>query len=114
MAAVHTTSEEIRVYWNEFSESYERNFVRTTMLINSIIIPLLNMSSSHTIIECGCGTGTGIELILQENLNISKILANDFSESMVEKARGKNLKNTEIILASSESLPYESSSHIPP
>jgi ubiquinone/menaquinone biosynthesis C-methylase UbiE len=74
------------------------------------MIPLLNLSSHHTIAECGCGTGSGIHLLQQHYPKLSKILANDISEVMLSKAKTKNFTNTDFFLASNEELPYESSS----
>ena len=71
------------------------------------MLPHLKISPDHTICECGCGTGSGVEILLHYYPNLNKILANDISESMIIKAKEKNLKNTELHLASCENLPYE-------
>ena len=109
MAKVRST-EDIRLFWNTFADSYEKNFNTSTILLNSMLVPLLSLSPDHTVAECGFGTGSGIEIILNHCPNINKILANDISDAMLLKAQMKNLKNTELVLAPNENLPYESSS----
>ena len=90
MAKVRST-EDIRSFWNIFADSYEKNFNASTILLNSMLIPLLSLSPDHTVAECGFGTGSGIEIILNYCPNISKIFFNNIS---------KNLKNAELVLAS--------------
>jgi ubiquinone/menaquinone biosynthesis C-methylase UbiE len=109
MAKIRST-EEVRVYWNTFAETYEKNFLKTTLQINSALLPHLSLHPSHTVAESGCGTGSGIELLLQQCPSLSKILANDISEVILQKAKDKNLPNTDFFLSSNENLPYESNS----
>lgn len=107
MARVRST-EELRVYWNKFSENYENHLTKTTILVNNLLISLLNLSPDHIVAECGCGSGSGIELLLNHCPTLSKILAIDISEDMLQIAQRKNFPNTSFVIASNESLPYES------
>ena len=104
------STEDTRQYWNEFADSYERHYLKTTLQVNTLLIPLLKLTSQDTIAEVGCGTGTGAEIILHYYPSIKKILANDISEPMIQKAQSKSLPNTEFVLANNESLPYSSES----
>lgn len=101
---------ETRAYWNNFATIYEKFFLKTTIQINNLIIPLIDLHPSHTIAECGCGTGSGVELLLHYYPNLSKILANDISETMIQIAQSKNLPNSEFFVANNENLPYDSNS----
>ena len=109
MARVKST-EEIREYWNNFADNYEKNYNQNSIQINSVLIPLLYLSPEHVVAECGCGTGSGVELLLKFCPNLSKILANDLSEVILEKAKAKDLPNVDYFVASNEALPYESNS----
>ena len=109
MARVKTT-EEIRVFWNSFADKYENTYNHNTIQVNSMLIPLLNLSPEHVVAECGCGTGSGVELLLKYCPGLSKILANDLSEVLLEKAKEKNLPKVDYFVASNEALPYESNS----
>ena len=73
-------------------------------------MPLLRINENDIVVETGCGTGTGIELILNSCPSIRKRLANDISEHMLERLRQNNyqLTNTDFFLASNENLPYKS------
>ena len=109
MARVKST-EEIREYWNRFADNYEKNYNQNTIQVNTILLPLLHLSPDHVVAECGCGTGSGVELLQKACPNLSKVLANDLSEVILEKAKSKNLENVEYFVASNEALPYESNS----
>lgn len=104
------SAEESREYWNDLSESYEKFYTKVTMQVNTLLIPHLNLDSSHTIAECGCGTGSGIQLLLNNFPNISKILASDLSDQMIQIAQSKSFPNTELTMCNNESLPYDSES----
>lgn len=109
MAKVKSEAES-REYWDQVSEFYDKHYTKVSSLINTLLIPLLNLDPSHTIAECGCGTGSGIKLLLNQFPSISKILASDLSSQMIEKAQSKNFPNTEFSVCNSESLPYDSES----
>lgn len=102
------STQDIRLFWNIFADIYEKTFNKTTIQINNILIPFLSILPGQTIAECGCGTGSGIILLFHQHPTIEKVLANDISEVILEKAQKRYVQNTEFFLASNESLPYES------
>lgn len=95
-------------YWNNFATVYERYFLKTTIQINNLLIPLIDLKPTHTIAECGCGTGSGVALLLHYYPNLSRILANDISDTMIQIAQSKNFQNSEFFVANNETLPYDS------
>ena len=86
------TALETREYWNNFSTAYEKFYLKTTLQVNNLLIPLLNLDPSHTVARCGCGTGAGVEILLRHYPNLTKMLANDLSESMIRISLSKNLQ----------------------
>lgn len=104
------SEEESRHYWNTLAEAYEKYYIKVSLHVNTIILPLLSIDPSHTVAECGCGTGTGIQLLFHYYPTLSKILANDLSDQMIQIAQSKNFPNTELRICNNENLPYDSES----
>ena len=93
-------------FWNKFTDEYSKNFTEHASNLYRLLIPLLRLKESTCIIEAGCGPGNGIE-ILREIIPVSvKILANDFSNKMIEKCNSKGFENVEFIVGNNECLPY--------
>ena len=94
-------------FWNNFSDEYIRTGIEHSTILYRLLIPLLRLNQASCIIEAGCGSGNGIE-ILREHIPVSiKIFANDFSEKMIEKCNSKRFENVEFIVGNNECLPYE-------
>jgi ubiquinone/menaquinone biosynthesis C-methylase UbiE len=96
----------IKAFWDSFAPSYADSFEITTSVPYFSALSFLNLSSSHHIIEVGCGPGTNISLLLSHSPNHIQISASDISESMISMAQSKNLRNTTFIVADSQELPY--------
>lgn len=101
------TNEELRNYWNSNSDWYVNTAEIMTASIYHTLLPVLNLNHSRKIAEAACGTGKEISLLLNYLPEEAEIWANDLSDSMIEKARARNLPKTHIIQASNDALPYE-------
>lgn len=100
------TPEDLRNFWNSYSDDYEKTNQIATSQIFRLMVPFARLENSTSIVEVACGNGNGIQ-ILREIVPASvKIYANDISERMVSRAQNKNLENVEIIIGDNENLPY--------
>lgn len=72
--------------YNEWSELYDSNINRTRDLDAQVMRLLLNGQRFPSILEIGCGTGKNTEFLATLGDNV---LAFDFSEKMLAKARQK-------------------------
>ncbi|OUM66280.1 hypothetical protein PIROE2DRAFT_59463 [Piromyces sp. E2] len=63
----------------------------------------------ETLLDAGCGTAPMISL-LKEKYPDKKYTGVDLSEKMIEKAKEKNLENTEFVVGDCENLPFEENS----
>jgi Methylase involved in ubiquinone/menaquinone biosynthesis len=70
-----------------------------------MIVSILNLEKSLKVLDCGCGSGLGLEILHKADQSL-QLFGNDFSKSMVFKAKSKNLENTEVFLADSLNLPF--------
>lgn len=97
-------------YWDNVAGNYDIFYRHMTPLVNAALLPLLSLESSSVVLETGCGSGLGIQLLLKNYPNLPKILASDISPMMIQVAQSKNLPNTEFVVSQNESLPFESNS----
>jgi len=63
----------------------------------------------ETLLDAGCGTAPMISL-LKEKYPDKKYTGVDLSEKMIEKAKEKNLENTEFVVGDCENLPFAENS----
>ena len=91
--------------WENFADAYENSFEIYNKIVFELMIPLIKFDSSQILLDSGCGSGICIELLQKLHKNF-QAYGNDFSKSMINKARSKNLQNTEFIVANCLNLPY--------
>lgn len=101
------SEDNLKAFWNAYADEYERNIRGSTDLIYELLVPFLNVSQANCIIETGCGTGSGLEILKKYTTKACTILANDISENMVEKVNQKLLEGVSVVLANNEQLPYD-------
>jgi ubiquinone/menaquinone biosynthesis C-methylase UbiE len=77
---------DIQNAYNEWSDSYDRDENRTRDLDRDVVRKQLGLLHFDSILEIGCGTGKNTWFFAQIGKNV---LAVDFSEGMISKAREK-------------------------
>jgi ubiquinone/menaquinone biosynthesis C-methylase UbiE len=83
----------IKNAYNNWASQYDTNKNKTRDLDARATRQVLNDYSFSDVIELGCGTGKNTQFLLKK---AEKIIALDFSESMLAKAREK-IKNPKVI-----------------
>lgn len=69
------------------------------------ILAELEKESFHDVLDCGCGTGSMIQL-LHEKYPDKHYVGLDLTPEMIRVAQAKRLSNTEFIVGDSENLPF--------
>ena len=69
------------------------------------ILAQLEKESFHDVLDCGCGTGSMIQL-LHEKYPDKHYVGLDLTPEMIRVAQAKRLSNTEFIVGDSENLPF--------
>ena len=94
-------------YWSRFANDFEElnNYVVGKSDMTIILNKLSKQKGLKNTIELGCGNGTYSKVLAKETDNL---LATDFSEEMVNAARGrlKSIANIKIEKANCFNLPY--------
>lgn len=80
----------IKKAYNLWSDIYDTNENKTRDLDKIVTIEVLSKYKFDTVIELGCGTGKNTEFLAS---NAKEIIALDFSEKMLEKAKQKVRNN---------------------
>lgn len=69
------------------------------------ILAELEKESFHDVLDCGCGTGSMIQL-LHEKYPDKHYVGLDLTPEMIRVAQAKRLSNTKFIVGDSENLPF--------
>ncbi len=98
-------------YWSRFTEDFEE---RQSQVVGKEVLSLmqeelLKESNLGEVLELGCGTGLYTETLQKISRSV---LATDFSEEMVEKAKQNrgNLENVKFQKADAKNLEFENES----
>jgi ubiquinone/menaquinone biosynthesis C-methylase UbiE len=98
--------------FNKAAEKYESGNAGIYEMCKRDYPPILEeirKTEFETLLDAGCGTAPMISL-LHEEYNDKKYTGIDLSPKMIEKAKMKNLPNTEFIVGDCENLPFEENS----
>jgi ubiquinone/menaquinone biosynthesis C-methylase UbiE len=82
-----TDNSEIAAAYNEWAEVYDTNQNRTRDLSGEVLRQADLDLGRCDVIEVGCGTGRNTEWLLRPDPGLTSILALDFSEAMLARAR---------------------------
>lgn len=82
-----TDNSEIAAAYNEWAEVYDSNQNRTRDLSGEVLRQAELDLRGRDVIEVGCGTGRNTEWLLRPGTGLTNILALDFSEAMLARAR---------------------------
>lgn len=94
--------EQVSPRWDELRQGFYGDDVRDAVLAAARILP------EHTVLDVGAGTGF---LTIGAAKRARRVIALDFSESMLEEARAKlDRKNVEFRVGSAEDIPLPDSS----
>lgn len=80
---------EIAAAYNEWAETYDTDENRTRDLAGEVLRQVNLNLSDRTIVEVGCGTGRNTEWLAGSQAGSANILALDFSEAMLARARAR-------------------------
>ncbi|OMJ87342.1 hypothetical protein SteCoe_10937 [Stentor coeruleus] len=100
------SSEELKSYWDSYSETYVINCEVSTTGIFHNMIPLCRLKQDSKVLEVSCGSGNGLEILRNYLPSSITIYGSDISPKMIEKAQEKNLVNVHLTVADNENLPY--------
>lgn len=82
-------SSEIAAAYNEWAETYDTNQNRTRDLAGEVLRQVDLDLAGRNVIEVGCGTGRNTEWLARSQAGSSNIVALDFSEAMLARARAR-------------------------
>jgi hypothetical protein len=86
---VNYTSDEMQLYYNKFSEIYDKHIIKNNLPAAKFLVSKLKIPKNAKILDLGAGTGIASEqLVLAGYKNITLV---DFSEKMLAKAKKKKL-----------------------
>lgn len=95
--------------WENFADAYENSFEIYSKIVFTQFLPLLHLQVSEKVLDAGCGSGIGIEILQQQCLNL-EIYGIDLAKSMIAKAHAKpGMENSIITVGNLTNLPYPSS-----
>ena len=80
---------EIAAAYNEWAETYDTNQNRTRDLAGEVLRQVDLDLAGRNVIEVGCGTGRNTEWLARSEAGCSNIVALDFSEAMLARARAR-------------------------
>lgn len=103
------TIEQIRSHWQGFSSWYHSNFSDVSTKFYKSMLPFLDFEAESAVLEAACGTGNGLQLLL-EVAPTNQIIGTDLSEAMLEYARELVGNRVVLIAANNEDLPFEEES----
>ncbi|ORX54185.1 putative methyltransferase type 11 [Piromyces finnis] len=98
--------------FNKAAEKYESDEAGIYKLCKEDYLPILDEIKKiefETLLDAGCGTAPMASLLKEAYPN-KKYTGIDLSEKMIEKAKEKNLENTEFMVGDCENLPFEEGS----
>jgi len=78
---------EIAAAYNEWAETYDTDQNRTRDLAGQVLRQIELPFAGRKVIEVGCGTGRNTEWLAQPAAGVHNIVALDFSEAMLARAR---------------------------
>ena len=92
--------------WENFADAYENSFEIYSKILYELIVPLIPLHDSCIILDSGCGSGVGIQTLQDSGRNL-QIYGNDFSKSMISRARARVLRYpVDLCVADCLHLPY--------
>lgn len=103
------TTESILEYWSLMAEWYSETLVDTTTAVCSTYIHLLQLNTAKNILEVACGTGNGIEILLRNTAENTRITGCDLTPAMLAIAQTQNFPRTSLVVANNEELPFADS-----
>lgn len=103
------TLEEIEKYWSSFAGWYDSNISKPNSKFYSAMLPFLDITPESTILETACGSGHGLELLL-EVAAPSQIIGTDLAEGMLNISRLRFGDRLNLQIANNEELPFEENS----
>jgi ubiquinone/menaquinone biosynthesis C-methylase UbiE len=80
---------EIAAAYNEWAETYDTDQNRTRDLAGEVLRQVDLDLAGRNVIEVGCGTGRNTEWLVRSEAGSSNIVALDFSEEMLARARAR-------------------------
>src|SRR6266550_7860985 len=80
---------DIAAAYNDWAETYDRDQNRTRDLAGETLRQVELNLAGRRVIEVGCGTGRNTEWLARPEAGSGSILALDFSEEMLARARAR-------------------------
>jgi ubiquinone/menaquinone biosynthesis C-methylase UbiE len=84
-----STKSEVAAAYNEWAETYDIDQNRTRDLAAQVLRQADLNFTDRNVIEAGCGTGRNTEWLARPDAGAAGIVALDFSEEMLTRARGR-------------------------
>ena len=100
-------TEQIKAQWDSLTPWYVDTAEAQATEMYKAFLPLLKLETATSIVEIGCGSGNGVQLLMPQVSEECKIVASDLNDEMIElfKKRGFPERVT-VESADSEQLPY--------
>jgi ubiquinone/menaquinone biosynthesis C-methylase UbiE len=101
--------QETQNFWDTYADEYEKVATENTSQLFYQLLNFIPLALCSSILETGCGTGSGLEILRRALPNSCKLTGSDYSSVMVEKSLSKSLPNCEIFQEDSQNLSFPSS-----
>ena len=100
-------TEQIKAQWDVLTDWYSNTVEAQATCMYEAFLPWLQLATATNIVEIGCGSGNGVQLLMKSVSEECKITASDLNDEMIElfKKRGFPERVT-VESADSEQLPY--------
>jgi len=103
------TLEYIEEYWNSFAGWYNSNLQDSSSKYFNALLPFLDLTPDSVVLETACGTGNGLQLLL-ERTPATHIIGTDLAQTMLDIVRSKLGDRVSVQIADNENLPFEDAS----
>ena len=101
---------ELDEHWTQFADYYVDHFITQATGIYKSFLPFLKLAEASSVVEVGCGSGNGINLLLDLVPETCDIWCGDLNQDMLAHAQKSLPDRVSINQVNAESIPNEDSS----
>lgn len=100
------SGEEIKTFWDNFADEYEKTALETTTQLYHQMLSLINLNACTNVLETGCGTGACLEILRKSVPSACQVTGSDYSPVMVQKSLLKHIENCQVLQEDNQCLSF--------